>query len=114
MNESPVAVGSAEIFEVKVMNMDYPIVPDTHRFSHEEAMEVYQMALQSPRTSRILVDLHHASDATTSGFARLVLLRKILRAEGRDLCLVNLRERVAKLYQINRLHDVLPNVDLPN
>jgi anti-anti-sigma regulatory factor len=70
--------------------------------------------LQQPHKTKILVDLHRASDATTSGFARLVLLRKLLRADGRDLCLVNLRERVAQLYTINRLGEVLPHLELSN
>jgi ABC-type transporter Mla MlaB component len=47
-------------------------------------------------------------EVTTSAFARLVLLRRELRRQGRDLKLVGLRARAEKLYEINRLSQVLP------
>ena len=92
------------------MDMICSIVPEADEFSHEVAMSVYRQALQEAGTKQVVIDLHYATEATTSGFARLVLLRKTLRAEGRDLVLANLRDRVALLYQINRLDDVLPKL----
>ena len=56
----------------------------------------------------IVVDLSHARDATTSAFARLVLLRRYLLRTGRDLRLTGLSDRAARLYEVSRLHRVLP------
>ncbi|MDB5174852.1 MAG: hypothetical protein JWN51_3625 [Phycisphaerales bacterium] len=83
------------------------IVPPGRRFSHEEACLVSRMAFHSGART-VVIDMKYATDATTSAFARLVLLRRILRAAGRDLKLVNLRARAANLYEINKLDEVLP------
>ncbi|MDB5293237.1 MAG: hypothetical protein JWL69_4478 [Phycisphaerales bacterium] len=86
----------------------FPIVPLGRRFSHEEACLVSKMALRQSNARTVVIDLKYATEATTSAFARLVLLRRILRAAGRDLRLVNLRARAAKLYEVNKLDEVLP------
>ena len=91
------------------------IIPDADRFSHEEAMAVYAEALQEfGQKKLIMVDFDRVHDATTSGFARLVLLRKILRENGLDLYLVNLHDRVAQLYNVSRLDGILPQAQSPN
>ena len=59
-------------------------------------------------TRTIVVDLSHARDATTSAFARLVLLRRYLLRTGRDLRLTGLSHRAARLYEVSRLDRVLP------
>ncbi|HWE94560.1 MAG TPA: STAS domain-containing protein [Tepidisphaeraceae bacterium] len=85
-----------------------PIVPLARRFSHEEACRVSRLALKQSNVRTVVIDLKYATDATTSAFARLVLLRRLLRATGRDLRLVNLRARTEHLYEINKLEEVLP------
>lgn len=60
------------------------------------------------RASVVVIDLKNADDATTSAFARLVLLRRLLLKTGRDLRLTNLHDRAKSLYHINRLGHVLP------
>ncbi len=56
----------------------------------------------------VIVDLTAAHDATTSAFARLVLLRRHLLHAGRDLRLTGLSDRAARLYEVSRLSSVLP------
>lgn len=87
---------------------DMKIVPTSRRFSHAEAMRVYQDALQKPARGTIVVDLRNAAEATTPGLAQLVLLRKALLSKGKDLCLANMHDRVASLYGVNRLEGILP------
>ncbi len=63
-----------------------------------------------PEAQTVVIDLANATDATTSAFARLVLLRRALRRVGRDLILSGLHDRTEFLYEINRLDAVLPRV----
>ena len=87
------------------------IVHDAEEFSHTDACRIFDEAIcQGLRSGvrMVVVDLKRAADATTSTFARLVLLRRILLRQGRDLRLTGLRDRAAGLYEINRLSDVLP------
>jgi anti-anti-sigma regulatory factor len=91
-----------------VIGTPSPIVPLVRRFSHEEACRVSRLALKQSNVRTVVIDLKYATDATTSAFARLVLLRRLLRATGRDLRLVNLRARTEHLYEINKLEEVLP------
>jgi anti-anti-sigma regulatory factor len=70
-------------------------------------MKVYHAALQQ-QTNRVLIDLSAVEDATTSAFAQLVALRRTLLRLGRDLCLTNLRDRAAGVFEVNRLAGVLP------
>jgi ABC-type transporter Mla MlaB component len=85
------------------------IVPRSERFSHEEACRVWRDALSDPdAASTVVIDLRNAREVTTAAFARLVLLRRRLRANGRDLRLTNLRGRAENLYEVNRLASVLP------
>jgi len=58
----------------------------------------------------VVIDLKRAHSATTSAFARLVLLRRCLLQGGRDLRLVGLRDNTARVYEVNRLGSVLPSV----
>lgn len=87
------------------------IVPASRSFSHSEACRIADVAMSSRgprRPTVVIVDLKNAAEATTSAFARLVLLRRLLLKTGRDLRLTNLRDRAKSLYQINRLGHVLP------
>jgi ABC-type transporter Mla MlaB component len=85
-------------------------VPKSERFSHDEACRVCRDAMNDPDTQTVVIDLRHAMEVTTAAFARLVLLRRRLRAKGRDLRLANLRGRAANLYEVNRLNTVLPRL----
>jgi ABC-type transporter Mla MlaB component len=88
---------------------NYEIAPKSDRFTHPDAYWIFQSVLGTPSGHSITIDLSGASDATTSAFARLVLLRRELLRRGCDLRLVGLRDRVQKLYDVNRLADVLPS-----
>ena len=76
-------------------------------FSYGDACRVFDAAVQGGGRT-VVVDLTSADYATTSAFAHLVLLRRALLQHGRDLRLKGLRDRTARVYQISRLHRVLP------
>jgi hypothetical protein len=87
------------------------IIPKSSQFSHSEAVRVSQLALSRDNVQTFVVDLKHAKDATTSAFARLVLLRGALLRSGRDLLLTGLHDRPASFYEVNLLSSVLPCVE---
>jgi hypothetical protein len=84
------------------------VVPVSRALSHSEACRIADLVLPRGRARTVVIDLKDTAEATTSAFARLVILRRLLLRTGRDLRLVNLRDRAASLYQINRLAGVLP------
>jgi anti-anti-sigma regulatory factor len=84
------------------------LVPASTSHSHCDACRIAQVALRERRAHTVIVDLKNVFDATTSAFARLVLLRRRLLQAGRDLRLINLHDRTASVYQVNRLAGVLP------
>jgi hypothetical protein len=86
----------------------FALVAAATSLSHTEACRIAQAAMGERRVRTVIVDLKNVADATTSAFARLVLLRRFLLKTGRDLLLVNLRDRAANVYQVNRLAGVLP------
>lgn len=86
------------------------IVHEAEDFSHEHAERLSQTATSRRNARWVVIDLAKAEQATTSAFARLVLLRRSLLADGRDLRLANLRSRAAGLYEVNRLDTILPRV----
>jgi anti-anti-sigma regulatory factor len=92
---------------------EYSIAPDGRCFAHPDACQVSSTVLRAAGAagtdvSTVVIDLSRAADATTSAFARLVLLRRELLRRGRDLRLVGLRDRAARLYEVSRLEAVLP------
>ena len=87
---------------------EFAIIPQAASFSHIDACHVFDLALRSRNFRTIVIDLKHAVDASTSAFARLVLLRRHLLNSGRDLRLAGLRARAADVYKVNRLMEVLP------
>ena len=89
------------------MVKSFAIVCDSEQFTHGDACRVYEQALRSA-ASTVVVDLSSVKDATTSAFARLVLLRRRMLQAGRDVRLSGLGERAARLYEVARLHGVLP------
>lgn len=84
------------------------ISPRVRRFSHADACRIFDSALDQRGSSLVLIDMSEIDEATTSAFARLVLLRRMLIREGRDMRLTGLRDRAAMLYEISRLQSVLP------
>jgi anti-anti-sigma regulatory factor len=94
----------------KAIKQRAKLAPSGRIFSHDEASRVFSAALYLGDVQQIVIDLGAVEDATTSAFAELVLLRRRLLRKGRDLCLTNLRARAAGLFEVNRLHDVLPCV----
>jgi anti-anti-sigma regulatory factor len=84
------------------------IVPDAGALSHSDACRIAELAARRTDAETIVIDLDQIEEATTSAFARLVLLRRALLSAGRDLRLVNLRDRAAHLFGIARLESVLP------
>jgi ABC-type transporter Mla MlaB component len=86
----------------------FAIVSSAGSISHGEACRLADLVLNCRGVATIIIDLKNAAEITTSAFARLVLLRRLLLKTGRDLRLTNLRDRAKSLYQINRLGAVLP------
>ena len=80
-------------------------------FSHDHARAVARWALRHGRSERVVIDFLHAPDATTAAFAELVLLRRKLLAQGRDLRLECVGGRAYRVYCVNRLETVLPQSD---
>lgn len=86
------------------------IVPQAPAFSHDDADRIWRLATAGDcgGARRVVIDMGRATEASTSAFARLVLLRRVLLKSGRDLRLINLREQPAGLYEVIRLNAVLP------
>lgn len=85
----------------------HAIVWKGDHFTHRDACRVCEAALRAAART-VILDLSAAHDATTSAFARLVLLRRRLLRGGRDLRLKGLSDRAARLYEVSRLDFVLP------
>jgi hypothetical protein len=77
-------------------------------FTHDHARAVTRWAMRHGRSARVVIDFSLAPDATTAAFAALVLLRRQLLAQGRDLRLEGLAGRAYQVYCVNRLESVLP------
>lgn len=86
------------------------IVPKERYLTHQDACGIGAAALRALRDSLIVIDMSQVDETNTSAFARLVLLRRQLRKQGRDLRLRGLRDRTEVLYHLNRLGSVLPMV----
>lgn len=94
------------------------VVAGAESLTYSEACRIARCARQR-RGHTVLVDLSQTREAQTAAFARLVLLRRDLLHDGRDLRLIGLHDRAQRLYEINRLGAILPpltdrrQVDLP-
>jgi hypothetical protein len=89
-------------------NPQQTITCPSQNLSYEVACRLFDDALEPMMATTVMIDLAPADDATTSAFARLVLLRKQLIRQGRDLRLTGLRGRLRGVYEVNRLQEVLP------
>lgn len=59
-------------------------------------------------TDVVVLDLANTDEATTAGFARLVVLRRDLKRSGGDLYLLHLHGQAKKVYEVNRMAALLP------
>jgi anti-anti-sigma regulatory factor len=84
------------------------IVHDAQIFSHEHADHVSRWVTAGNLARKVVLDLSRVECASTSAFARLVVLRRALLKDGRDIRLTNLRSQALGVYEVNRLTDVLP------
>ena len=76
--------------------------------TYAQACKVARYILTSRLSTRIVIDLTRTHDATTAGFAKLVLLRKQLNQRGCDLVLCGLSGKVAAKHHVCKLENVLP------
>jgi ABC-type transporter Mla MlaB component len=93
---------------VNVMSNERAIVLQSPCFAHHDAVRLFTDVMDHLAAKLVVIDLSVADDATTSAFARLVLLRRELLRLGSDLRLRGLRDRAARLYEVSRLDSVLP------
>jgi anti-anti-sigma regulatory factor len=84
------------------------IVANVRELSHEAAEDLCGEILGQPSVRTVVLDLTRAVDATTAAFARLVVLRKKLLQNGRDLRVSGLRDRAENVFNVNRLQTILP------
>ena len=78
--------------------------------SYRNASEFARVAHQDSPAETVVIDLAETEDTTTAALARLVVLRRDLRQSGGDLRLMHLHGRVRRLYEVNRLTNILPCV----
>jgi ABC-type transporter Mla MlaB component len=89
------------------------ILPAAERLTHEEACRLADLAARSAAQT-VVLDVSRCVDASTSAFARLILLRRELLQVGRDIWLAGLCGRAMSLFEVHRLEPVLPRLsDLP-
>jgi ABC-type transporter Mla MlaB component len=86
------------------------LISQARDFSHDEADRLARLATTRTTSPQVVIDLSRVADATTSAFARLVVLRRTLLRSGRDLRLAGLHDRAQGLYEVIRLDAVLPRV----
>src|SRR4051812_21391665 len=76
------------------------IIHNAEHFRHPDAARIFQSVLGLTGVKIVIIDLTQVRDATTAAFAHLVLLRRKLLRNGRDLRLKGLREpRAVSLLQ---------------
>jgi anti-anti-sigma regulatory factor len=84
------------------------LVADSPRLTHSGAEALCQKIREAGSPRVIVVDLRKVEDITTAALAKLVLLRRELLRDGRDLRLKGLHSRAASVWRISKLSSVLP------
>jgi ABC-type transporter Mla MlaB component len=84
------------------------IIAEAKNLSHDAAEKLCDQILGSPQAKTVVLDLQRTEDADTAAFARLVVLRRNLLKDGRDLRLRGLKQRAKSLWTISKLASVLP------
>ena len=87
---------------------EFALLHTRSRFDHNDIQRIRRAARRGTFARTIVIDLSRVLDATTDAFADLVLLRRELLRDGRDLRLTGLRGRAAEVYNFNRLRQILP------
>ena len=77
-------------------------------FSYSDACKVTQAALIQRPAHLICVDLDEVEDVTTCALAKLIILRRALLAQRKELRLAGLRGRALAMYELSKLHRLLP------
>lgn len=90
------------------------ILPANDYLSHGEACRLANLALKKSATRTVIIDLSRCRQASTAAFARLVLLRRAMLDQRRDLRLAGLGGRPAQLFEVHRLASVLPTLPEPS
>ena len=81
------------------------------RLNHAEACRLAGLAARAVAKT-VVIDMSASPDASTAAFARLVLLRRELLKVGRDVQITGLRERARQLFEVHRLDNVLPLIEV--
>jgi anti-anti-sigma regulatory factor len=89
-------------------SIPFAIATKAERFCHEDAKAISKWVLSRHTAKTVVIDLSRANDATTAAFATLVVLRKKLLQNGRDLRVSGLRDRAENVFNVNRLQTILP------
>ncbi len=76
--------------------------------NHSEPKQDAQWPQMDQHARIVVIDLSDLTDLATVDFARLLLLRRRLLVEGRDLRLIGLHGRAQSRYEICRLQNALP------
>jgi hypothetical protein len=103
-------VGADGVGDTQMVASKSTILRAGERLSHSEADRLAQTATDSG-AQIVILEMSQVLEATTPAFARLVLLRRELLQQGRDLRLVALRGQPARLLEIHRLGGVLPRIN---
>ena len=77
-------------------------------FSYTDACQMAQHVLAQWAARTVCVHLDEAEEATTGALAKLVILRRALLERKRELHVAGLRGRVLALYEMSKLHQLLP------
>ena len=89
-------------------SIPFAIATKAELFSLEDARQISKWVLNRYTAKTVVIDLSRSSDASTAAFAALVVLRKKLLRDGRDLRVSGLRDRAENVFNVNRLQTVLP------
>lgn len=89
------------------------ILPAGDTLSHAEACRLANLAIKPSTGGPVLIDLSRCRQANTAAFARLILLRRALLEQGRDLRITGMSRQPAQLYEVHRLASVLPTIPEP-
>lgn len=89
---------------------DTVVTCETASLSHEDVSQIRQQVLSRRLPGLVVLDLSAVRETTTGALAAMTILRRELLRRGRDLRLRGIKARVAGLYDIHRLHNVLPRL----
>ena len=84
---------------------------NSERFNYDDACRMANIAHET-KANCIVINLDRTNWTTTAALARLVLLRRKLLFQGRDLRIVGLHNRANGLYEVTRMTNLLPREQL--